>query len=48
MIKLVQIGTVKSRFKKQESPFEMRKHESTIEINPQYLEGLFLLEESDL
>jgi len=46
MIKLVQIGTVKSKFKKQESPFEMRKHESTIEINPQYLEGLFLLEES--
>ncbi|MBN1797892.1 MAG: tRNA (N6-threonylcarbamoyladenosine(37)-N6)-methyltransferase TrmO [Spirochaetales bacterium] len=46
MIRLVRIGTVSSGFKKQEDPFEMRKHESTIEVDPEYLDGLYRLDES--
>lgn len=45
MIKLTEIGIVKSRFKQKEDPFEMRKYSSTIVLKPEYIEGLYRLSE---
>ncbi|MCK8824628.1 tRNA (N6-threonylcarbamoyladenosine(37)-N6)-methyltransferase TrmO [Fuchsiella alkaliacetigena] len=47
MLKIESIGVVKSKFKESADPAEMRKHESTIEIKPEYEEGLYRIEESD-
>ena len=46
MIKLTEIGTVRSNFKEKADPFEMRKYESRIILNPEYIEGLYRLSES--
>ncbi|MFW6269760.1 MAG: tRNA (N6-threonylcarbamoyladenosine(37)-N6)-methyltransferase TrmO [Bacillota bacterium] len=47
MIKVENIGVVKSKFKEPAPPDEMRQYESTIEIKPEYEEGLYRIEESD-
>jgi tRNA-Thr(GGU) m(6)t(6)A37 methyltransferase TsaA len=46
MVRLTQIGTVKSGFTEPQDPFEMRKHESRIEVLPEYAAGLYRLDES--
>ena len=45
MYKIEEIGRVKSKFKESINPVEMKKHESTIIINPEYEEGLYAIEE---
>jgi formylmethanofuran dehydrogenase subunit E len=46
MVRLTQIGTVKSEFKKPADPFTMRKSESAILVQEEYREGLYRLGES--
>ncbi len=47
MIELETIGIVKSKFTERKHTEEMRKSESTIEINPEYEEGLYRIDDSE-
>lgn len=47
MYKVQVIGEVKSKFKETANPNEMRKHESTIIIKPEYEEGLYKIENNN-
>jgi tRNA-Thr(GGU) m(6)t(6)A37 methyltransferase TsaA len=46
MANIEEIGWVLSRFKESADPYEMRKHESTIEIKKELQDGLFGIEEN--
>ncbi|RAK11866.1 tRNA-Thr(GGU) m(6)t(6)A37 methyltransferase TsaA [Halanaerobium saccharolyticum] len=45
MIKFTAIGKVKSKFKKPAGPEEMKNNESIIEIEAQYKDGLYKIED---
>ncbi|MTI61619.1 MAG: tRNA (N6-threonylcarbamoyladenosine(37)-N6)-methyltransferase TrmO [Firmicutes bacterium] len=47
MCKLQVIGEVRSKFKETADPDEMRKHDSGIIIKPEFVEGLYKIEDND-
>lgn len=47
MYEVQSIGEVKSKFKEPSNPHEMRKHESTIIIKPEFVDGLYKIEDND-
>ncbi len=47
MFELQQIGIIKSDFKEPADPTEMRKHENSIIIEPEFAEGLYKIEGND-
>ncbi len=47
MMNINEIGVVKSRFTEPTNPTEMKKHESTIIIKEEFIDGLFKIEDSE-
>ena len=47
MFNINEIGIVRSRFKQPADPFEMKKEESVIEINNEFIDGLYRVEECE-
>ncbi|MCK4288375.1 MAG: tRNA (N6-threonylcarbamoyladenosine(37)-N6)-methyltransferase TrmO [Bacteroidales bacterium] len=47
MMNIKEIGVVKSKFTEPTNPTEMKKHESTIIIKKEFIDGLFKIEDSE-
>ena len=47
MMNIKEIGVVKSKFTEPTNPTEMKKHESTIIIKEEFIDGLFIIEDSE-
>jgi formylmethanofuran dehydrogenase subunit E len=47
MLKLTEIGVIRSQFKIPHDPFKMKEYESVIDVDPKFKEGLFDIREGD-
>ncbi len=47
MLKLTEIGTIRSQFTAPHDPFKMKEQESRIDVDPKFKEGLFDITEGD-